>query len=266
MKNKNLSKLICLWAGIFGLSFCALSLPNAWGQSSGERASELALDDDAILDEDFVEVYDPLEGFNRGVFKFNDWVYRKIFNPLEDGYDFLVPNEIQKRINNVARLAATPKRMFNHLFQLKFKASATEFSRLLINASVGIAGFFDPAEYFLKLEEQDTDFDRTMARYGVGKGAYLMVPIIGPSTVRGVLGSGVDYFLSPFTWFGIYDVEEEIAFRSFNATKRVNSYSYRIRNMYERITEAAIDPYIAVQDAYIQHLEKDIRDPFEMVQ
>jgi phospholipid-binding lipoprotein MlaA len=255
-----------LFLGAF-LSIAALPGASAWGQQySGDRPGELTLDDDAAFDDGGTEVYDPLEGFNRGVFKLNDWVYKRIFNPLEDGYDFIVPNEVAKRIHNVARMAATPKRMVNHLFQLNFKQSAVELGRLLINASVGIAGFFDPAEHFLDLEERDTDFDRTMARYGVGKGAYLMVPIIGPTTVRGVLGSGVDYFLSPFTWFGIYDVEEEIAFRAFNGTKRVNSYSYRIRNMYERITEAAIDPYIAVQDAYIQHLDKDIRDPFEVEQ
>lgn len=222
-------------------------------------------DDDFDIDDEWDEyddiyIEDPYENYNRKMFRINDKIYRSVFTPLAKGYDFIIPNRVQRCFNNVFRLAGTPKRFFNNLFQKKYKSSFIEFERLLINSSLGIGGLFDPANHFFNLEQQTEDFGQTLGHYGFDQGPYIIWPIVGPSTRRDALGFAGDTAFSPFFWFGIYDVEPEDVFRGMSMTKRVNNYTYNVRSNYERITESAIDPYIALQHAFIQNRIKLIEE------
>jgi len=114
-------------------------------------------DDDFDIEDEWDEyedytINDPYENYNRKMFNINDKIYRYVFSPLAIGYDFLFPKRIQRSLNNVFKFSGTPKRFFNNLFQKKYKSSFIEFERLLINASLGIGGLFDPADHFFHLE------------------------------------------------------------------------------------------------------------------
>jgi len=236
-----------------------------WAQDGAISSLSYDPDDDFDVDDEWDEyedysVTDPYEKYNRKMFNFNDKIYRYIFSPMAKGYDFLFPKKVQSSFNNIIRFVSTPKRFFNNLFQKKFKSSWIEFERLLINATVGIGGLFDPADHFFHLEQQTEDFGQTLGYYGVDPGPYIIWPIIGPSTRRDTIGLAGDTAFNVFFWFAIYDVEPEDAFRAFQAAKRVNNYTYNIRSNYERITESAIDPYIALQHAYIQNRAKNIKE------
>jgi len=221
---------------------------------------EFKLDDEWDIDSEPFLVYDPYEKYNRFMFNANDKLYRHVFVPLSKGYDFLVPKKIQGSANNFIRFASTPKRFFNNLFQKKPKSALVEFGRFMINATAGIGGLFDPAERVFGLQERPEDFGQTLGYYGMGPGPYIIWPVIGPSTSREVIGLGVDYAFSPFTWFSIYDVEPEDGFRAISVVKRVNNYSYSVRDSYGRVVKSAIDPYIALQNAFIQNRNKQISE------
>jgi len=253
---------------VFSLLFItsAVIVPHSsWAQDGGISNLTYDADDDFDIDDEWDEyedysIYDPYEKYNRKMFNINDKVYRYVFSPLATGYDFLFPKRVQRSLNNFFRFAGTPKRFFNNFFQKKFKSSFIEFERLLINATVGIGGLFDPANHLFHLEQQAEDFGQTLGYYGVEPGPYIIWPIIGPSTRRDAIGLIGDTAFSVFFWFSIYDVEPEDAFQALSITKRVNNYTYNVRSNYGRITESAIDPYIALQHAFIQNREKMIKE------
>jgi phospholipid-binding lipoprotein MlaA len=264
--NKTVTHPVNILFLVVSLVLSAAFSPHAaWAQDGAISNLSYEADDDFTVDDEWdeyedVAFNDPFENYNRKMFRFNDKVYRHVFSPLAKGFDFMFPKKIQGSFNNVVRFTMTPKRFFNNLLQKKFKSSFIEFERLLINASVGIGGLFDPADRVFHLEQQNEDFGQTLGFYGVKPGPYIIWPIIGPSTRRDTIGTGGDNVFSVFFWFSIYDVQPEDAFRAFSATKRVNNYTYNVRSNYERITESAIDPYIALQHAYIKNREKMIKE------
>jgi len=227
-------------------------------------ASTRSSQDEFTLDDGFYDetpvVSDPLEGYNRFMFSFNDKIYKFVFNPLAKGYDFIMPKKFQGSINNFVVFASGPKRFFNNIFQGKFKSASVEFGRLMINSTIGIGGLFDPADRVFKLKKQDEDFEQTLGHYGMDNGPYIVLPILGPSTGRGIIGKAGDHFLSPFTWFGIYDVDPEDGFKAISITKKVNNYSFTTKDAYNKIIENAIDPYTSLQHAYIEIRKKKIRE------
>ena len=250
--------LLCLSICIFpGFSFAQ---DIEFSGIAFEDEGDFKLDDEWDIDEEPLVVYDPYEKYNRFMFNANDKLYRFIFVPLSRGYDFLVPRKVQGSANNFIRFASTPKRFFNNLFQNKPKSAIVEFGRLLVNATMGIGGLFDPAERVFGLKQQSEDFGQTLGYYGVDAGPYIIWPIIGPSTRREVIGLGVDRLLNPFTWFSIYDVDPENAFTAIQGVKKVNNYTYSVRDSYGRVVGSAIDPYIALQNAFIQNRNKQIAE------
>ncbi len=235
----------------------------SWAQDGA--ISAISLDDDLQIDDDWDDyeeyvVYDPYEKYNRRMFRINDKIYRHVFTPLAKGYDFLFPKRVQKSFNNLFRFTSTPKRFFNNLFQKKYKSSFIEFERLLINATIGIAGLFDPAKHFFHLDQQTEDLGQTLGHYGVKPGPYIIWPIVGPSTRRDTLGTLGDNAFSVLRWAGIYNLEPEDAFRAVSVTKRTNNYSYNVRKNYDRLTDIAIDPYIALQHAYMKNRDEKIKE------
>lgn len=264
-------RITILLIGIWALATCvfpytALAQDGAISSISFDNVdSEFDTVDNFDIDDDWDEyeellVKDPYEKYNRIMFTINNKIYKFVFSPLSKGYDFLIPKKVQGSLNNVIRLTSTPKRFFNNLFQKKPKMAFIELERLLINASLGLGGIFDPAKGIFHLEQHSEDFGQTLGSYGVGAGSYIIWPIVGPSTSRDAVGLAIDTAFSPFLWFGIYDVESQDAFKIFGITKRVNNYSYNVRDSYNRITESAIDPYIALQNAYIQNRQKRIAE------
>jgi len=167
---------------------------------SREVFDEFGLDPFEAPDADVEENYDPLESYNVVMFKFNYKLDKYLLKPVAQGYNFIMPHIAQKGIHNGIRNIRFAPRMFNNLFQAKFKGAGIEMSRFLINSTVGIGGFFDPAKRFFNLDTPLEDTGQTLGVYGVPPGAYIVLPLFGPFTARDLIGYVGDVALDPFNW------------------------------------------------------------------
>lgn len=255
----------CRLLFLVGVLFLLVSLPvhtlsaqNIMGSADYVDYGE---DDwDLEIEEDTPVINDPHESLNRAIFAFNSVVYRYTLTPISQGYDFLLPKKVQGSIDNLFSNLAMPIRFFNNIFQGKFEAASTEMNRFLINSTLGLGGFFDPAKAVFNLQLQAEDFGQTLGYYGVGSGSYIVWPIVGPSNGRDSIGFIVDFVFSPLTWLYILHTEPDELFTAMSALRYLNNYSYNLRERYEGVIRQAIDPYIAIQHAYTQNRQKKIEE------
>ena len=210
---------------------------------------------DISMDATFVK--DSFPSYNRAIFTFNDKLYYGFFRPLSKGYKTVVPEFARLGVRNFFTNVRMPGRFFNCLFQGKFKGAGTELTRLLINSTIGGAGFTDPAKKYFHLEQQDEDFGQTLGRYDMGAGSHLELPFFGPSNVRDACGLVVDIALDPVTLLTFVAPYASTAARTYIA---INDISIDKGDTYEGLVEDAIDPYIAVQDAYSQNRAKKVKE------
>ena len=209
---------------------------------------------DISMDAPFVK--DSLPSYNRAIFTFNDKLYYWFFRPLSKGWG-VVPEVARVGVRNFFTNVRMPGRFFNCIFQGKFKGAGTELARLVINSTIGGAGFTDPAKKYFHLEMQDEDFGQTLARYNTGAGSHLELPFLGPSNVRDAFGLIIDTALDPVTLLMFVSPYASTGTRAFIA---VNDLSIDKGDTYEGLVEQAIDPYIAIQDAYAQNRAKKIKE------
>jgi phospholipid-binding lipoprotein MlaA len=194
-----------------------------------------------------VTIADPIEPWNRLMFRFNDRLYFWVMKPVARGYNAVVPEPVRLSVRNFFRNVAMPIRFVNSLLQGKFKGAGTELARFCLNTTVGLAGFFDVAKSRFKLDPQNEDLGQTLGFYGMGGLMYIVWPFLGPSTVRDSIGLAGDGFLYPVNY--ISPIEAAIG---VNAYERINTTSLEL-GTYESVIKAALEPYIAVRDAYVQY-------------
>jgi phospholipid-binding lipoprotein MlaA len=192
-------------------------------------------------------IADPLEPVNRAMFVFNDKAYHWVFKPAAKGYSYVVPQGVREAVRNFFANLAAPVRVANHLLQGNLRATGTELLRFTMNSTIGMAGLFDPAHDGFHIERREADLGQTLGRYGLGQGLYIVLPFLGPTTLRDGAGLAGDAFLDPLSY--IRPPEASIGARAY---KMENGLSLRIGE-YEDLTGSALDPYVAVRDAYIQH-------------
>ena len=187
------------------------------------------------------------------MYVFNDKFYFWLLKPAAQGYKTVVPEVARISVNNFFFNLEFPTRFVNFLLQADLRGSAIELGRFGVNTTIGIAGFFDPASgKVFNLPKQDTDLGLTLASYRIGQGFYIDWPILGPSSPRDTLGMAGDYFLDPISYVPSWYVS--IGIRAY---EDVNAASLAIGD-YESLKEAAIDPYVALKDAYVQYRQKGI--------
>ncbi len=213
-------------------------------------------DIDIALETTFVK--DSMPSFNRAIFTFNDKAYWYAIRPVSNGYKAVVPEKARVGVRNFFTNIRMPIRFFNCLFQGKFKGAGTEVLRLVINSTVGVAGFSDAAKKHFDLELQDEDFGQTLGRYNCGAGTFIEIPLLGPSNVRDTIGLVGDFALDPITLLGIF--VSPYASAGARAYITINDVSIDKGDTYEALVEDMIDPYIAVQDAYTQNRIKKIKE------
>lgn len=143
--------------------------------------------------------YDPLERVNRVIYKFNDRVDRAILKPVAKGYDAITPNVVQHSIRSFFSNLLSPTVVVNDVLQGKFRQSAADTGRFLVNTTVGIAGLFDVARH-MGLKPHNEDFGQTLGVWGVGEGPYLVWPILGPKNLRDSFGWFGDFATNPVTY------------------------------------------------------------------
>ncbi|MBV9315955.1 MAG: VacJ family lipoprotein [Gammaproteobacteria bacterium] len=193
---------------------------------------------------------DPWERVNRSTYKFNDALDRAILKPVARGYTHL-PQPVQTGVRNVFDNFEYPVVIVNDLLQGQVKAFFSDIGRLVYNSTVGLGGLFDLASR-AGLEKHDRDFGQTLGKWGVPKGPYVVVPLLGPYTVRDGIGSAtVDTvanprFYLPFWWnvglYGVREIDRRAALLPLDAT-----------------IQSAYDPYAFVRNAYLQNRDFKVR-------
>jgi len=205
-------------------------------------------------EEEKAGIADPLEPFNRAMYHFNDKLYFWVLKPVAQGYQKVVPEGARVGVSNFFKNLASPIRIVNCLLQANFSGAASELGRFAVNTLWGIGGLLDPASSEeLNLSKQDEDFGQTLGVYGLGQGIYIHWPILGPSSPRDTIGKVGDFFLYPLT----YLTASWETFAGIWIYDKVNATSLSIGD-YESLQEAAIDPYVAVRDAYVQYRLKKV--------
>lgn len=224
---------------------------------SDEEAALLDPDyfEDEELEEEPLMVADPLEGFNRAMFCVHDKLYFWLFKPVALGYRTVMPQPARSGVKNFFYNLAAPVRIINNILQGKGQAAEAEVARFFYNTTVGVLGFGNPAKKYPGLNPPDEDLGQTLGRYGIGDGFYLVIPGIGPTTLRDGLGLIGDFFLSPVDQY----VEPVEALLALKGVTVVNELSFRIGD-YETIKKVSLDPYQAIRTGYIQLRQARIKE------
>lgn len=209
---------------------------------------------------------DPLEKYNRGAYKFNDAMDKAVIRPVALGYRKVTNPPVRRSFSDFFTNIRMPITVANDLLQARPKQALQSTGRFLVNLTLGIGGFFDPASQ-LGLPLEDNDFGVTLARWGAPEGDYLMLPFLGPSTVRDIWQRPVDsYFFDPLTLFANnhhYNGLQYLPTAMYLVTIRSRAIDA------ESFLQSAYDPYVFIRDAYRQQRLYKIYDgnpPVEVIQ
>jgi phospholipid-binding lipoprotein MlaA len=207
-------------------------------------------DDDTVL-----EVYDPLEPINRGIFWFNDKMYFYVMKPLARGFRY-VPEPWRVSLKNFFNNLQAPVTIVNATLQGKFADAGNELTRFATNTTLGIGGLFDPSKEHFGIRPKEEDTGQTLGYYGVGPGPYLVLPFLGPSNLRDGVSLLADtrLDLAYYIWGKGKDNYDYYGILAF---KMINNLSLD-KDTYEGIKKDALDPYLFVRDAYAQYRQSQI--------
>jgi phospholipid-binding lipoprotein MlaA len=228
----------------------------------GDRAVETS-DEDIPPELDESEeaaetIADPIEPVNRFFFRTNDKLYFWVFKPIATGYKAIIPEDGRIGVRNFFSNLTTPVRLANCLFQARWKGAGNETLRFVVNTTYGLAGVLDTAKKEFNIEKQEADFGQTLGIWGMGPVFYLNLPILGPSSLRDGLGYVVDTSLNPQTYLAYYFVVYGYVNTGGWILQKINEASLTLGE-YESLKKAALDPYIAVREAYSQYRQSKIK-------
>jgi len=199
------------------------------------------------------EVNDPFEELNRKTFEFNENVDEKILKPIAKFYSNFPP-KVKNGVTNFFNNLEDVETSINQLLQGKPKKSINDISRFIINSTIGLVGFIDVASK-IGLERHEEDFSQTLAVWGVGSGPYIMLPGLGPSTLRDTLSRPVSSFSS--ITFHMTDTDVNIALKTIDAIETRE----RLLDVESLLSG---DKYSFVKDAYIQSINYEIKDGIDV--
>jgi phospholipid-binding lipoprotein MlaA len=191
--------------------------------------------------------YDPWEPFNEKVFAFNYNFDKYLLKPVAKGYNFVMPDELQRMIGNAFDNINPVPKWVNNLLQQNYKGFFTEVGRFLINSTLGFGGLWDIAKQEFGLQKTKVDFGQTLGKWGVGPGPFLVLPFLPPLTVRDGLGYGVDAAMDPLAYFLPF-IWDRLGLRIGDT---LNDRSLNL-DLFQGFEETTIDMYSAVRNAYLQ--------------
>jgi phospholipid-binding lipoprotein MlaA len=196
---------------------------------------------------------DPWESMNRSVYQFNDAVDNVAIKPAAKVYTAVLPSPVRTGIHNFLGNLGDVWSMANSALQLKGQATAETFMRITVNTFLGLGGVLDVATE-MRLEKRKEDFGQTLGYWGVKPGPYIVLPILGPSTLRDTLATPLDIQGDVAQQFN------DPATRNVLSATRVMDVRSSLLQTVDVIKEAALDPYTFVRDGYLQKRENDIHD------
>jgi phospholipid-binding lipoprotein MlaA len=260
-------RLVLLWLGFALLAVapaCAKPAPVTQDESvipaGGELSSDAALDDpeyDEFFDDEFefgedAAPNDPFEGTNRALLSFNRGLSRHVFDPIIRGYRFVVPKPARRGVRRAFANLKAPRTLVNDVLQLRFKDAAQTIGRFVLNTTIGFGGIFDVG-IEAGWEHHEADFGQTLGRMGVGCGPYLMLPVLGPNTIRDGFGGVVDLFFQPLTYLMGPMQSMVVGASSGLATMDATDAALKA------LEESSVDYYAALRSAYLQSRAAHIR-------
>ena len=193
---------------------------------------------------------DPWEPVNRAIFRVNDTLDTYALKPLAQGYQFITPQFLEDGIHNVFQNIGDVGNLANNVLQAKPAAAGTDTARLIFNTTFGLFGFFDVGTK-MGLQRSDEDFGQTMGYWGVGSGPYLVLPLLGPSTVRDAVAKVPDAYATPYRYI------DHVPTR--NTALGVNVIDTRASLLSaEKLING--DKYIFLRNAYLQNREFRVKD------
>jgi phospholipid-binding lipoprotein MlaA len=202
---------------------------------------------------------DPLESINRGVYKFNDVADKAVIKPVATAYKTVTPSPIRKGVSNFFNNLRSITTVLNDILQLKFANAFTDAGRFVINTTFGIAGFIDVASMD-NIPNRQEDFGQTLGHWGVGNGAYIVLPLLGPSTVRDATGFVFDTATSdPITY--THNIGQVRLHNQIRAVQLLDRRT-QLLDAGDLVDDASLDAYSFVRDAYLQKRESDVYDGF----
>ncbi|MGA7875455.1 MAG: VacJ family lipoprotein [Desulfoferrobacter sp.] len=203
------------------------------------------------------KVSDPLEPYNRIIFKFNDRLYFWAVKPVGKAYARVVPEAARTGLRNAFYNFLTPARFANNLFQLRFKQAAAVLARFVLNSTFGFAGFYDfvGKQCTANLGPYDEDLGQTLEHYGMGPVFYIIWPFLGPSTLRDSIGVAGDGFMDPMFYLPI----SWSSAMGIKTIQYMNEVSLRLGE-YSDFLRVSLDPYVAMRKGYIQYRQAQIKN------
>ncbi len=196
------------------------------------------------------QAFDPYESENRRMHEFNRSVDRALIRPAGKGYSDFLPDDIESAIGRFAFNLSIPSAIVNNILQGNMVGATEDTFRLLVNTTVGLGGVFDPATELGMPAATDADFGQTLHTWGVGEGAYMELPFLGPSTERDTLGKFVDLFTNPLTY--VLPNPENYIGTVASVSSRLSDRG-RYSETVDSILYESADSYAQAQSLYIQN-------------
>jgi phospholipid-binding lipoprotein MlaA len=196
---------------------------------------------------------DPLEPANRAVFGFNQKVDRWFWTPITDAYQFVTPEPVRRGVRRAFRNLNTPIFFVNNLLQLRLRDAGETLGAFALNSTLGMLGFFEPSKE-AGWEPHPADFGQTLGTVGVGSGPYVVVPILGPTTVRDGVGNAVDRFFQPLNY--MLGIPTQLLWGGGAGLSLRDEVAEKL----EALEESSVDFYAAMRSAYAQTREKEVAD------
>lgn len=196
---------------------------------------------------------DPWQAYNRAMFQFNTDFDNAFLKPTAKAYRFITPEPVDRGVTNFFDNIADISSAVNNFLQFKLSRAGSDIGRVLVNSTLGIGGLFDVATN-MGLKSYKEDFGQTLGYWGFASGPYFVLPIVGPSSVRGAFGFAGDMFIDPF-----YSVDKNEVYWGLMALRLIDRRADLLEAM-ELVDDAALDRYSFVRDAYLARREAAVRD------
>lgn len=197
------------------------------------------------------EISDPLEAINRPIFAFNHVFYTWVLNPLAYGYTAIMPDPVEASVSRLFSNLREPLNLLNNLLQAEGKKSGKNLGRFLINSTVGLLGLFDPAEAWFGITPEMSTINDTLTAWGVGHGAYIVIPILGQSDFRNGFSTATESYYAP-----VKVITDPPDTRYIQIYDGFHEFSPRASS-YETLYAESEDPYVFFRNMYMQSVLRD---------
>jgi phospholipid-binding lipoprotein MlaA len=252
--------IFAILAFLFCLSGCALS-----GKNSAANAVPVdpAAGDTESTNVPVQRTNDPWQRLNRSTFRFNDELNTYVSRPVAHRYAAVVPLRVRTGVANFFTNLNYPVRFINCVLQGKITRSAQETGKFVVNSTAGVGGLIRVSDHIASLADVPAeDFGQTLGVWGISSGPYVVIPVLGPSDCRDLVGFAGDFAMNPLNWqtFGIihYGFLSTPVGIALSTTRYVNGLPQAVES-YDQLKSEAVDPYVAMRDAYLSYRAAQVK-------